>query len=133
MTTILCIDDETEIRKLLIEEFQDAGLKTLEAANGREGLEKILTAWPDIVVCDVSMPVMTGHELLAEIQVNHPEFSNTPFIMLTAMTDKENTLNGLKAGADDYLTKPVDLDLLMAKISGCIARLESNRKAGRGL
>jgi DNA-binding response OmpR family regulator len=133
MTTILCIDDETEIRKLLVEEFQDAGLKTLEAANGREGLEKILTAWPDIVVCDVSMPVMTGHELLAEIQVNHPEFSNTPFIMLTAMTDKENTLNGLKAGADDYLTKPVDLDLLMAKISGCIARLESNRKAGRGL
>ncbi|TCV67354.1 response regulator [Neorhizobium sp. S3-V5DH] len=133
MTTILCIDDETEIRKLLVEEFQDAGLKTLEAANGREGLEKMLTAWPDIVVCDVSMPVMTGHELLAEIQVNHPEFSNTPFIMLTAMTDKENTLNGLKAGADDYLTKPVDLDLLMAKISGCIARLESNRKAGRGL
>jgi CheY-like chemotaxis protein len=133
MTTVLCIDDEKEIRKLLVEEFQDAGLKTLEASNGQEGLERILTEWPDIVVCDVSMPVMTGHELLAEIQVNHPEFSNTPFIMLTAMTDKSNTLDGLKAGAEAYLTKPVDLDVLMAKISGCIARLESNRKAGRGL
>lgn len=132
MTTILCIDDEAEIRKLLIEEFQDAGLKTLEASDGREGLHKILSAWPDIVVCDISMPVMSGHELLAEIQVNYPDFANMPFILLTALTDRENTLNGLAAGADDYLTKPVDLDLLMAKISGCITRLESNRKAGRG-
>lgn len=132
MTTILCIDDETEIRKLLVEEFQDVGLKTLEACDGREGLEKILSSWPDIVVCDVSMPVMNGHELLAEIQINHPDFANMPFILLTALTDRENTLAGLAAGADDYLTKPVDLDVLMAKISGCIARLENNRAAGRG-
>ena len=78
-------------------------------------------------------PYRTLDEMLAEIQLNHPEFSNTPIIMLTAMTDRENTLAGLQAGADDYLTKPVDLDLLMAKISGCIMRLENNRKMGRGL
>jgi DNA-binding response OmpR family regulator len=133
MIKILCIDDEADIRSLLVEELQDAGLETIEASNGREGLEKILTTWPDIVICDVSMPVMTGHEMLAEIQLNHPMFSNTPIIMLTAMTDRENTLAGLQAGADDYLTKPVDLDLLMAKISGCIMRLENNRKMGRAL
>jgi DNA-binding response OmpR family regulator len=133
MITVLCIDDETDIRKLLVEELEDAGLNTLEAANGAEGLETILNAWPDIVICDVSMPVMNGHELLAEVQINHPEFSNTPFIMLTAMADKENTLAGLRGGADDYLTKPIDLDLLMAKISGCIMRIENNRKTGQGL
>ncbi len=133
MIKVLCIDDEADIRSLLVEELHDAGLETIEAANGREGLDKILTTWPDIVICDVSMPVMTGHEMLAEIQLNHPEFSNTPIIMLTAMTDRENMLAGLQGGADDYLTKPVDLDLLMAKISGCIMRLENNRKMGRGL
>lgn len=133
MTTVLCIDDETDIRQLLVEELQDAGLRTLEASNGAEGLEKILSSWPDIVICDISMPVMNGHELLAEIQINYPELSATPFIMLTAMSDRENTLAGLRAGADDYLTKPIDLDLLMAKISGCILRLENDRNAGRGL
>jgi DNA-binding response OmpR family regulator len=132
MITVLCIDDEKDIRDLLVEELQEAGLQTIDAANGREGLEKILTCWPDIVLCDVSMPEMTGHELLAEIQLNHPEFSNIPIIMLTAMTDKENTLAGLEGGADDYLTKPIDLELLMAKISGTVMRLENNRRAGRG-
>lgn len=133
MIKVLCIDDEADIRSLLIEELHDAGFETIEAANGREGLDKLLTTWPDIVICDVSMPVMTGHEMLAEIQLNHPEFANTPVIMLTAMTDRENMIAGLQAGADDYLTKPVDLDLLMAKVSGCIVRLENNRKVGRGL
>lgn len=133
MITVLCIDDETDIRNLIVEELQDAGLRTLEASNGAEGLEKILKTWPDIVICDVSMPVMNGHELLAEIQINHPQFSGTPFIMLTAMSDKENTLAGLRGGAEDYLTKPVDLDVLMAKISGCITRLQNNRKSGHGL
>jgi DNA-binding response OmpR family regulator len=132
MTTILCIDDEIDIRQLLVEELEEAGFKTLQAANGREGLDLILAKWPDIVICDISMPVMNGHELLAELQLNYPDLSNTAFIMLTALTDRENTLNALRAGVDDYMTKPVDLDLLLAKISGCIVRLENNRAAGRG-
>ncbi len=52
----------------------------------------ILSKWPDIVISDISMPVMDGHQLLAEIQINHPELSNIPFILLTALTDRENTL-----------------------------------------
>lgn len=132
MVTILCIDDETEIRNLLVEEFEEAGFKTLQAANGQEGLQKILSHWPDVVVSDVSMPVMDGHQLLAEIQINYPELANIPFIMLTALTDRENTLTGLRAGADAYLTKPVDLDMLLAKVTGCILKIESTRKLGGG-
>jgi DNA-binding response OmpR family regulator len=132
MTTILCIDDETDIRELLVEELEEAGFKTLQAANGREGLDIILTKWPDIVICDISMPVMNGHELLAELQLNYPELSNIVFIMLTAFTDRENTIEALRAGVDDYLTKPVDLDMLLAKINGCVVRLANNRTAGRG-
>ncbi|WP_105386415.1 response regulator [Neorhizobium alkalisoli] len=132
MTTILCIDDEHDIRQLLVEEMEDAGFSTLQAANGQEGLDLLVSKWPDLVICDISMPVMSGHELLAEIQVNYPDLADTPFIMLTALTDRENVLSGLRAGAEAYLTKPIDFDLLMAKVTGCLTRIENNRKAGRG-
>lgn len=131
MITVLCIDDEADIRQLLAEELSDAGLNVIEAENGQEGLEKIIAHWPDIVICDVSMPVMSGHELMAEIQINHPEFSKIPFIMLTAMADRQNMIEGLESGVDDYITKPLDLDLLVAKVRGCVNRIQSHRIANR--
>jgi DNA-binding response OmpR family regulator len=131
MITILCVEDEDDIRNLLVEEIRDAGFATLEASNGRQALELIIRKWPDIVVCDITMPEMSGHQLFAEIQMNHEQLANIPFIFLTALSDKENMVTALKAGAADYLTKPVDFDLLMAKIQGCVARLESDRKMGR--
>ncbi len=131
MTTILCIEDENDVRELIVEELVDAGFEVLEAENGRVGLELILTKWPDIILCDISMPDMDGKELLAEIQLNYPELSATPFIFLTALTDKRDLIDGLTAGADDYLTKPIDFDVLMAKIDGCIRRIQNNIKTGR--
>ncbi len=131
MTTILCIEDETDVRQLIVEELQDSGFNTLEATNGREGLEIILAKWPDIVICDITMPEMDGQQLLAEIQINHPELSSIPFIFLTALTDKAIMLEGLRSGAADYLTKPIDFDVLMAKIEGCITLQQNDRKAGR--
>jgi len=131
MITILCVEDEDDIRNLLVEEISEAGFTTLEATNGKQALELIISKWPDIVVCDITMPEMNGHQLFAEIQMNHEQLANIPFIFLTALSDKENMVTALKAGAADYLTKPVDFDLLMAKIQGCVARLESDRKMGR--
>ena len=131
MISILCIEDETEVRALIVEELKEAGFEVLEATNGREGLESMLAHWPDIVICDITMPEMDGRELLAEIQMNYPELAMTPFIFLTALTDKDTMLEGLRAGADDYLTKPVDFDLLMAKVDGCVKRVENARKTGK--
>jgi len=131
MMTILCIDDEADIRKLIVEELTDAGFGTIEASNGREGLEMMLAKWPDIVICDITMPIMDGHQLIAEIQVNNPELSNIPFIFLTALVDKGNRIEGLKAGASDYLTKPIDFDILLAKVAGCVTRIENDLKTGR--
>ncbi len=131
MITILCVEDEDDIRNLLVEEISEAGFTTLEASNGKQALELIIGKWPDIVVCDITMPEMNGHQLFAEVQMNHEQLANIPFIFLTALSDKDNMVTALKAGAADYLTKPVDFDLLMAKIQGCVARLESDRKLGR--
>jgi len=131
MITILCVEDEDDIRNLLVEEISEAGFTTFEATNGKQALELIIRKWPDIVVCDITMPEMNGHQLFAEIQMNHEQLANIPFIFLTALSDKDNMVTALKAGAADYLTKPVDFDLLMAKIQGCVARLENDRKMGR--
>ena len=131
MITILCVEDEDDIRSLLVEEISEAGFTTLEATDGRQALELIVSKWPDIVVCDITMPEMNGHQLFAEIQINHEQLANIPFIFLTALSDKENMVTALTAGAADYLTKPIDFDLLMAKIQGCVARLENDRRMGR--
>ena len=130
MITILCIEDEKDVRTLIVEELEDAGIKTLQATNGREGLEMILQLRPDIVISDISMPEMSGTELLAELQINHPSFANMPFIFLTALADREKMLEGLRGGADNYLIKPIDFDLLMAKVSGLILRIENRVAAG---
>lgn len=114
-----------------MEELEDAGFKALQASNGREGLEMILTKWPDIVICDITMPEMDGHQVLAEIQLNHPEISNVPFIFLTALADRGNVIAGLQGGAADYMTKPIDFDILLAKITGCVTQIENDQKTGR--
>jgi len=131
MISILCIEDEAAVRDLIVEELTDAGFATYQASNGREGLEMMIAKWPDIVICDITMPEMDGTQLLAEIQLNYPDLAATPFIFLTALAGKDVMLEALRSGADDYLVKPIDFDVLMAKIEGCAKRVEIARKTGR--
>lgn len=113
---ILCIEDEADIRQVVVEELTDEGYETIEAANGQLGLEAILRQKPDLVLCDVNMPVMDGHALLAELRSNYPEKADLPFIFLTALSDRQHILTGKKLGVDDYLTKPIDFELLIATV-----------------
>ncbi len=122
--TLLCIDDEPELRMLLVEELEDAGYRVLEAENGEEGLSMILSERPDLVLSDVSMPGMNGFELLATLRREHPAISaRLPFVFLTALGDRDSQIRGRKLGADDYLVKPVDFDLMLATIESRLARL----------
>jgi DNA-binding response OmpR family regulator len=122
---ILCIDDEEDLRQDIVEELQDAGYEVLEASNGKEGLQAILDDEPDLVVSDITMPVMDGYELISTLRTNHTKYDEMPFIFLSALADKENVLKGMKTGSDDYITKPIDFDILLAKVE---TRL---RQAGR--
>ena len=117
MATILCIEDERDLRADIAEELSDAGFAVLQAENGKEGLRQILTHHPDLVTCDINMPVMNGKELLSELRDKHPEFAEMPFIFLTAYASREHVLEGLRLGVDDYITKPVDFDILIAKVN----------------
>ncbi len=101
MPKILCIDDEEDLRQDIVEELQEAGYEVLEASNGKEGLQVILNDEPDLVVSDITMPVMDGYELISTLRTNHTKYDEMPFIFLSALADKENVLKGMKTGSDD--------------------------------
>jgi len=118
---ILCIEDDRETAALLAEELTDRGYDVTVAHDGREGLATILKTMPDLVVSDISMPVMSGFELLECLIGLAPRFSKMPFVFLTALTDRDNELRGRQLGADDYVTKPIDFEVLVAIIAARLA------------
>jgi DNA-binding response OmpR family regulator len=120
---ILCIEDDRDTASLICEELVDRGFEVQAAYNGRDGLAAILKEPPDLVLSDVGMPGMSGFELLATITSMEPRFESMPFVFLTALGDIDNELKGWQLGADDYLTKPVDYDVLAALITARLARV----------
>src|ERR1700691_2887627 len=117
---ILCIEDDRETAALIAEELIERGYKAIVAFNGREGLAAILKEMPDLVLCDISMRNMSGFEVLSDLIKIAPGFAHMPFVFLTGLTDRDSKLRGRQLGADDYVIKPVDFDVLGAII---IARL----------
>lgn len=125
MAKVLCIEDEELLREDIVQELIEAGFEAIEAANGREGYAAILEHAPDLVLCDLMMPDMPGLKLL-EILRQDSAHSATPFIFLTALAGKEHILAGKRMGADEYLTKPVDFELLTETVR---SRLSSHARA----
>lgn len=105
MTTILVIEDEAPIRDEVIDWLRFEGFRVIYAGNGRIGLELARQNKPDLILCDIAMPEMNGHEVLVEIRSN-PDLTHLPFIFLTADADRHAIRKGMNLGADDYLTKP---------------------------
>jgi DNA-binding response OmpR family regulator len=120
---ILCIEDDCETAALIAEELTDRGFTVSLAYNGSDGLDAILRSPPDLVLADVSMPLMSGFDLLERVTSLEPRFSRMPFVFLTALADHDNELKGWQLGADDYVTKPVDFDLLAAVITSRLKRV----------
>jgi DNA-binding response OmpR family regulator len=123
---VLCIEDDRETATLIAEELTERGYDVEVAHDGREGFASILKSRPDIVVSDISMPVMSGFELLERLTALAPRFRSMPFVFLTALTDRDNELKGRQLGADDYVTKPLDFDRLDAIIAARLAGVARN-------
>ena len=119
---ILIIDDEIEIRNDLQDALSINNYDVISASNGFEGFEQILKYNPDLIICDVMMPVMSGYELLSLIRKNE-SISNIPFLFLTGKSDYEAQREGMNLGADDYLIKPYNYNDLIKSIQ---TRLEKS-------
>jgi DNA-binding response OmpR family regulator len=120
---ILCVEDDRDTASLIREELVDRGFEVHTAYNGRDGLAAILKEPPDLVLSDIGMPGMSGFELLERVTSMEPRFEGMPFVFLTALGDHDNELKGWQLGADDYLAKPVDYDVLAAVITARLARV----------
>ena len=123
---ILYIEDDPDTSALVAEELTERGYEIYVAYNGQEGLSSILRNHPNLVICDISMPVMSGFELLEKLTAIAPRFNNMPFIFLTALIDREIQLKGRQLGADDFVTKPIDFDVLSLIIKARLARVARN-------
>jgi len=119
---LVCIEDDRTTARIIAEELQDRGFQIVCAYDGQEGLTAILREKPDLVLSDISMPLLSGFELIERLTKMTSTLARLPFIFLTALADRDNQLRGRQLGADDYLVKPIDFDLLEATIRNRLAR-----------
>ncbi len=125
-STILIVDDEHSGRETLQSVLEGEGYNLVMAENGRQAIEKAKALLPDVILLDVMMPGMTGFEVCERIR-SDPQVAEIPIIILTALDDHESLLTGLKAGADDFISKPFDRFELRARLIG-ITRLNRYHK-----
>src|SRR5574339_253827 len=114
---ILIVDDEYAGRETLQSVLEGEGYQLEMAENGQQAIEKAKKLLPDVILLDVMMPGMTGFEVCQRIR-SDPEIAEIPIIVLTALDDRESLLSALKAGADDFISKPFDRYELRARLLG---------------
>lgn len=122
---ILCLEDEPSLLDDIAVELREAGYAVMAAANASEAMDFLDRQRPDLVLCDILMPGRNGLEFMGQLRQFRPDLDDVPFIFLTALSSRENVIEGRIAGADDYLTKPIDYHLLRATIE---SRLASTRR-----
>ena len=123
---LLVIDDSDQIRWFLKHVFSKE-YQILEARNGQDGVDVALAEEPDLILCDVMMPVKDGYETCREIK-SDPKMAQTPVVMLTAKVESEDVITGIEAGADDYITKPFDVEILRSKINSLMKKRDDMKR-----
>ena len=121
MTELLLIEDDPTLLELIATALEFEGFRVHRAADGAAGLELARSVRPALILCDVMMPGMDGYAVLAAVR-SDPRIAAVPFVFLTARGEKRDLRLGMTSGADDYLTKPVAIDDLLAAVRGRLAR-----------
>jgi CheY-like chemotaxis protein len=121
--TILVVDDNRDNVEIMRALLESRGYTVAEASDGKTALAKLEEVRPDLVLLDVMMPGMDGWQVCRTIK-NHPSFGSTLVVMVTAKGGYEDKFEGMRAGADDYVVKPVDLKELTEKVARNLASRE---------
>jgi CRP/FNR family cyclic AMP-dependent transcriptional regulator len=123
MKKILLIEDNDDIRNNTAEILELANYKVVVAENGKVGVEKAIEHIPDLIICDIMMPVLDGYGVLHAVHKN-AQIKNTPFIFLTAKTERNDFRRGMELGADDYITKPFNGTELLNAVESRLKKIE---------
>jgi len=126
-TSILIIEDSTDIRESTAEILQLAGYQVHQAPNGKQGVELAIKHTPDLILCDIMMPELDGYGVL-HLLSKREETSLIPFIFITAKTERTDMRKGMEMGADDYLTKPFDETELMQAIESRLNKSANQKR-----
>jgi CheY-like chemotaxis protein len=113
--TVLIVDDEPFNIEVLEQAMEESEYQVLTASNGKEAWEKIQSEEPDLILLDLMMPVMDGFQVLAKIKEDSM-LRNIPVIIVSAENDSKSVVKGIKQGAEDYLTKPIDPAQFLKKV-----------------
>lgn len=127
MQKILLIEDNNEIRENMAEILDLAGYEVFTAADGKEGIKTAIQEIPDLILCDIMMPVLDGYGVLHMLQ-KHEALESVPFIFLTAKSERLEVRKGMELGADDYITKPFDGTELLNAIEGRLKKATALKK-----
>ena len=125
-TKLLVIDDELAIRRFLHASFPDGSFELIEAETGKDGIGKVATNAPDVVLLDLGLPDMDGIEVAREIRT----WSEVPIIVLSARHQENDKIRALDAGADDYLTKPFSVGELLARVRVALRHSQRGTQEG---
>lgn len=119
---VLLIDDDEDYRLVISRIFESAGAQVILAGDGMDGISKVLSHRPDLIILDVLMPEKDGFQVCQVIR----QMTNTPLVMLSSLEQDQLMLRGLESGADDFLTKPVSPEILLARVRAVMRRSEQS-------
>ncbi len=128
MKKIIVVDDEKDVLDLVRRILLRGGFEVITASDGKEGLAKVYSEAPDLMILDINMPEMDGWEVCRKIR-GDPLYKHLPIIMLTVRRRKEDQLKGLDLGGDEYITKPFYPTELLARVKTVLERSSSSSKA----
>ncbi len=118
---ILIVEDEVDIREMLRMRLKKEGFEVLEAADGAVGWKKAAAEKPDLILLDLMLPIMSGLEMLRKLR-EHPPTAQLPALIVSARGEESDVIVGLELGADDYVTKPFNMSVLVARINALLRR-----------
>ena len=118
---VLVVDDEPANRELLSDLLQARGHRVTQATDGTDALQKAATSLPDVVLLDIMMPGMDGFEVCRQLKAD-PRTAPIPVLIVTAMAERSDRIKGVAAGADDFLTKPIDREELVLRVRNALYR-----------
>lgn len=112
MAKIVVVEDEADLREILVDELEEMGHDIVQADDGEKGLTVILDQDPDLILADINMPKLNGRELRQRLLKDHPRHASIPFVFMSAFADPQDVSEGMNIGAAHYFTKPLDYDEL---------------------
>ncbi len=122
MAKILVVEDEDDLREIIAEELTDEGHSVVDAPGGQAALDRLANDSVDLIISDITMPEMNGYQFFRSLKETLPQHTQTPFIFMTALADRDSEIKGLRLGVDDYITKPIDFDVLFLRVEAHLRR-----------